>query len=460
MEDKALATRVILVRHGETSFNAEGRVQGHIDISTLTEKGAAEARLVGQALQGIPIQAFYHSPLQRARQTAENIADVLGQELAQKDPAIAQPTVSPNLIEISLPLWEGLLFDEVKVQYPDAYRDWHQAPHLLKMDDPKTGQPFFPVQALFAQARRLWDEVLPAHPNQTVLLVGHSGINRSLICTALNLPPDRYQTIQQANCNISILNFPDNTLGSAQLESLNITSHLGLPLPQVRKSHDAVRLLLVRHGETDWNRQGRFQGQIDIPLNENGHQQAKQAADFLQSVPLDFAITSAMKRPKETAQAILQHHPQVELAEEPDFREISHGTWEGKLEAEIEQEFPGDLERWRVTPELVQMPEGENLQQVWDRAIAAWDEMVQSARVQAKDSGRTSVGLVVAHDATNKVILSHVVGAGAEKFWSFKQGNGAVSVIDYPAEGPPILQAMNITTHLGGVLDRTAAGAL
>ncbi len=456
MEGKALATRVILVRHGETSFNAEGRVQGHIDVSTLTQKGMADARSVGQALLGIPIQAFYHSPLQRARQTAQAIEKVLAKENA----VIAQPTMNPNLIEISLPLWEGLLFDEVKAKFPEAYLAWHKAPHLLQMDDPDGAPPFFPVQSLFAQAQRLWDEVLPAHPDQTVLLVGHSGINRSLICTALGLPSERYQTIQQANCNISILNFPDNTLGSAQLESLNITSHLGLPLPEVRKSHNAVRLLLVRHGETNWNREGRFQGQIDVPLNENGHRQAQQAADFLKAIPLDFAVTSPMKRPKETAEAILQQHSQIALAEEPDFREISHGTWEGKFEAEIEQAFPGELERWRIAPETVQMPEGENLQQVSERAITAWDAMVQSARVESQSSGHTRTGLVVAHDATNKVILSHVVGAGAEKFWSFKQGNGAVSVIDYPVEGPPILQAMNITTHLGGVLDRTAAGAL
>jgi phosphoserine phosphatase len=457
MEGKALATRVILVRHGETSFNAEGRVQGHIDVSTLTQKGMADARSVGQALLGIPIQAFYHSPLQRARQTAQAIETVLAAENA----AIALPVMNPNLIEISLPLWEGLLFDEVKEKYPDAYQAWHKAPHLLQMDNPNVEPPFssfFPVESLFEQAQRLWRKVLPAHPNQTILLVGHSGINRALICTALGLTSTRYQTIQQANCNISVLNFPDNKLTSGQLESLNITSQLGLPLPEVRKSHNAVRLLLVRHGETDWNREGRFQGQIDVPLNENGHRQAQQAADFLSAIPLDFAVTSPMKRPKETAAAILQQHSQIALGEEPDFREISHGTWEGKFEAEIEQEFPGDLERWRVMPAAVQMPEGENLQQVSDRAIAAWDAMVQSARAESK--GKTRVGLVVAHDATNKVILSHVVGAGAEKFWSFKQGNGAVSVIDYPAEGPPILQAMNITTHLGGVLDRTAAGAL
>ena len=461
MEGKALAIRVILVRHGETSFNAEGRVQGHIDVSTLTEKGIADAQKVGQALTSIPIQAFYCSPLRRAKQTAQEIWQVLSARSA-----VVEPVVNSNLIEISLPLWEGLLFEQVKTQYPEAYQAWHKSPHLLSMDDPAGGEPFTPVLALFEQAKQFWAEILPAHADQaadqTLLLVGHSGINRSLICTALGLPPERYQTIQQANCNISILNFTDNNLESAQLESLNITSHLGLPIPEVRKTHNAVRLLLVRHGETDWNRQGRFQGQIDVPLNENGHRQARQAADFLSAVPIDFAITSSMMRPKETAQAILKQQPEMPLGEEPNFREISHGTWEGKFEVEIEQEYPGELERWRTEPEAVQMPEGENLQQVWDRATAAWDAMVQTARAAAGNANgdKTRVGLVVAHDATNKVILSHVVGAEADRFWCFKQGNGAVSVIDYPAEGPPILQAMNITTHLGGVLDRTAAGAL
>jgi probable phosphoglycerate mutase len=104
------------------------------------------------------------------------------------------------------------------------------------------------------------------------------------------------------------------------------------------------------------------------------------------------------------------------------------------------------------------MPEGENLQQVWDRAIAAWQDMVASY-----SGDRPKTGLVVAHDATNKVLLCYLLGLNPENFWSIKQGNGAVTVIDY-LQGPestPVLQAMNVTTHLGGgVLDQTAAGAL
>jgi probable phosphoglycerate mutase len=238
---------------------------------------------------------------------------------------------------------------------------------------------------------------------------------------------------------------------------MNQTAHLGEILPSLRPNHQGQRLLLVRHGETDWNRQTRFQGRIDVPLNDNGRQQAQMAGEFLKDVPLDFAFSSPMVRPKETAEIILKYHPAVQLQLDDGLREISHGLWEGKLEAEIEQTYPGELHRWRTMPAEIQMPEGENLQQVWERSVAAWQSILASVENQR------ATGLVVAHDATNKVLLCHILGLGPKHFWNFRQGNGAVSVIDYPQglAGLPVLQAMNITTHLGGgVLDKTAAGAL
>jgi probable phosphoglycerate mutase len=461
MEDKPLATRVILVRHGESIYNVQGRVQGHCDESTLTQKGLAAARQVAEALRGIKFAAIYTSPLQRARKTAQEIFAVLQATSGVESRAVPEPQVIEQLIEIGLPLWEGLLFDDVRLKFPEGYRYWKKKPHLLQMDIPRPegAMPFFPVPALYEQARQLWQEILPRHSGETILLIGHSGINRALISTALGLTPDRYHTLQQSNCAISVLNFFQGWGEPAQLESLNLTSHLGESLPKRKPGYQALRLLLVRHGETDWNRQGRFQGQIDVPLNQTGRQQGNQVAEFLRHVPIDFAVSSPMRRPQETAALILRHHPDVPLELMDQLREISHGAWEGRLEAEIEQQYPGELQRWRETPTQVQMPEGENLHQVWERAIAAWSSIVASAKA---NPAHAKVGLVVAHDAINKVILCHIAGVGPEQFWNFKQGNGAVSVIDYPAEeAPPLLQAMNITTHLsGGVFDRTATGAL
>jgi len=433
-------------------------VQGHCDLSNLTEAGRLGARQVGIALQELPITAAYSSPLQRARETAELIVANTsnghhGLSLTFKD----------TLKEINLVQWEGLTFEEVEERFPDGYRDWRQQPHRLRMelDTPDGPKEFYPVPALYDQARQFWQDVLPRHSGETILVVAHSGINRCLINTAIGLGPEYYQSLQQSNCGISILNFAGELGGPVQLESLNLTSHLGDPLPKRKKGQHGPRFLLVRHGETDWNRQKRFQGQMDVPLNDQGRVQSGQARDFLQSVPIHRAVSSPMLRPKETAEIILQSHPDVPLELMDELREISHGLWEGKLEAEIEAAYPGDLKQWQHAPETVQMPEGENLQQVWARAIRAWNDIVAST--PERSDGSVVTTLVVAHDAVNKAILCGLVDRGPEAFWIFKQGNGSVTVIDYPdgIAGKPVIQALNITSHLsGGVLDKTAAGAL
>ncbi|MDZ8259638.1 histidine phosphatase family protein [Nostoc sp. ChiQUE01b] len=449
-------TRVIIVRHGQSGYNTERRIQGRTDASTLTEKGRNDASKVGKALSNILFNTIYSSPLQRAKHTA----DIIQNELATQAKQSAVLQVSDLLLEIDLPLWEGLLTAQVKQKLAEDYRTWHQHPDELRMllNDAEGTREHFPVLALYEQARQFWQEILSQHQGETILIVGHNGINRALISTALGIPPSRYHSIQQSNCGITVLNFAGGLGEPVQLESLNQTQHTGETLPSLRPDHQGVRLLLVRHGETDWNRQTRFQGQIDVPLNDNGRQQSQKASEFLQEVAIDNACSSTMLRPKETAEIILKQHPNVKLELQDGLREISHGLWEGKLETEIEQEFPGELQRWRLIPTQVQMPEGENLQQVWERSVAAWQSILQTA-----SNNQFKTVLVVAHDATNKTLLCHILGLSLENFWSFRQGNGAVSVIDYPAgiDGLPVLQAMNITYHFGGgVLDKTAAGAL
>jgi phosphoserine phosphatase len=450
-----MVTRVILVRHGESTFNVERRVQGFLDASTLTEAGQADAHKAGAALADIVFDAVYSSSLRRAKDTAEIIVSHLKQ--APGKPLQARD----DLKEINLVDWEGVLFKDIEQKYPEAYEQWKNAPHELKMviaDQDGNPRDYFPVLELYDRARQFWQTFLPQHPNTTVLLVAHSGINRALISTAIGLDPTAYQAVHQTNCGINVLNFAGGLEDLVQAESLNQTAHLGAPLPPSKKGYGNTRLLLVRHGETEWNRQKRFQGQIDVPLNDNGKAQAQQAAEFLKAIPLNGAVSSPLLRPKETAEIILQHHPDVALKLENNLQEISHGLWEGKFEAEIEAEFPGELQRWQATPEAVQMPEGENLDQVWERAIAAWDSIVE----YAASLPQPSTTLVVAHDAVNKAILCYVLGLGPKNFWSFKQGNGAVSVIDYAEPGSaPVLTVMNSTAHLaGGVLDKTAAGAL
>lgn len=442
-----MTTRAIIVRHGQSTYNAQRLIQGRCDESVLTEKGRQDAQMVGATLAAIPINTIYHSPLQRAAQTAAIIREHCSDVPMQ---------ASDRLMEIDLPLWEKLQKQEVVERFAEDYRCWKNRPHEFYMTL-ADGRKHYPVQALYEQAQAFWQDILARHSGETVMIVAHNGINRCLIMSAVGMSCDRYHTLQQSNCCINILNFNNSWGDSVQIESLNQTAHTGVKLPPPRPPQTKLRLLLVRHGETDWNRESRFQGSRDIPLNDNGRKQAQKAADFLADVHLDFAVSSPMLRPKETAEIILKAHD-VPLYLEPEFAEIGHGLWEGKLETEIEAAFPGLLAQWKAQPESVQMPEGENLQQVWDRAIAAWDALV--AKMSASDNPQ--VGLVVAHDAINKVILCYLLGLQPANFWNIKQGNGAVSVIDYPkgAEGYPVLQAINITSYLGGILDRTAAGAL
>lgn len=425
-------------------------IQGHCDESSLTELGDQQAQRVGHSLAGIAFDQVWSSPLQRAQRTAKLIVSAL-----QQSAPTPAPQTSNNLKEVSLPLWEGMAFATAEADYPAEYRAWRTDPanFVMKLE----AGDFYPIRDVYAQAQRFWQELLPQAAGKTVLVVAHSAINRALISTAVGLGPERFNNLYQANCAISVLNFPAS--GPAQLESMNLTSHMGQPLPPMRSGHCGPRMLLVRHGETEWNRQKRFQGQIDVPLNDNGRAQGAKVAEFLKSVRLDAAYTSSMLRPKETAEIILQHHGGLNLREIDALQEIGHGEWEGKFEADIEASYPGMLQQWQDAPETVQMPAGENLEQVWNRAIPAWKEIV--AAHSGSDTVKTV--MVVAHDAINKAILCHVVGWGPEAFWRFKQGNGSVSVIDYPngVDSAPVLSAANITHHLSGsVLDKTAAGAL
>ncbi len=426
--------RVLLVRHGQSTWNVKGRVQGRSDHSVLSEAGQDQAHATAELLKDIQFESAYSSPLQRARQTMEAIVTLQSGLKVEFD---------DRLMEIDLPGWEGLDHDQLAAQFPVEHAVWRETPEKLELNG------FLPIVSLWEQARSFWKFLLSQDQRGCVLIVAHNAINKALLGTALGLPPSVYKSLLQSNTGISVLNFDRD--GYAQLESLNLTAHSGKPLPSYKRG---TRLLLVRHGETDWNRAERFQGQIDVPLNAQGEEQARQAAEFLREVKIDRAFSSPLLRPKSTAQAILQCHPEVKLELLPALQEISHGQWEGKFRAEIEALFPGQLDLWQREPHTVQMPGGENLTQVWERALTVWRQIAEQVG--------TGTGLVVAHDAINKAIIAGALGAGPEDFWRFKQGNGSVTVIDYP-EGPgghAQLSAVNITTHLGGVIDCTAAGAL
>ena len=164
-----------------------------------------------------------------------------------------------------------------------------------------------------------------------------------------------------------------------------------------------VRIILIRHGETQWNIEGRYQGQEDTHLSERGLKQGHLVAEGLKNTPIDLAISSPLERSYMTCSFCAQLH-HIPVAKDDRLLEINHGDWEGKLADEIEATYPEAFHQWHTQPQLVQMPGkgGETLEDVRRRARAAFDEYAQ------KYDGKTI--LVAAHDAVNKAIICDVLG--------------------------------------------------
>ena len=125
------------------------------------------------------------------------------------------------------------------------------------------------------------------------------------------------------------------------------------------------------------------------------------------------------------------------------------------MEAEIREEWPALLKNWHDKPEEVIMPEGESIKDVSERSVEAFDKICLSQ----KDN---DLSLLVAHDAVNKTLICNILGINYSNIWMIKQGNGGITIIDLfnDHNKPPVISALNITTHLGGIIDSTASGAL
>ena len=206
------------------------------------------------------------------------------------------------------------------------------------------------------------------------------------------------------------------------------------------------KVILVRHGKTVWNAEGRYQGKMDIPLNEEGKEQARRAGEALKDFPVKAVFSSPLSRCRDTAQEIAKHHG-IEVQVKEGFKEIDHGEWEGMLASEVEERYPELLKLWRTKPAEVQMPGGESLKDVYDRAVKAFEEVVSQFSPE-------DLIVIVGHDATNKVLMCHLLGVDLNKFWAFKQANCGITVLEYePETGHVVVHVANATGHLGKEID-------
>eukprot|EP00198_Chlamydomonas_reinhardtii_P012884 XP_001702221.1 phosphoglycerate mutase [Chlamydomonas reinhardtii] len=239
--------RVIIVRHGQSTWNAEGRIQGSTDLSVLTEKGVKQAGKTRDMLSAVPFSAVFQSPLARARQTADVVLQGRhqGESARQSPPATAPPSPPPPRVtlpclrEVDLYQFQGLLKAEGKALYGEAYMRWQRAPHTFEMDGRA------PVRELWYRGSLAWQSLLQPQPAtaseagssssgssssssnggggaaggapaRQLLVVAHNAINQGLVATALGLPPQYFRRLPQNNAALSVLDFtPATATGSA-----------------------------------------------------------------------------------------------------------------------------------------------------------------------------------------------------------------------------------------------------
>lgn len=200
-----------------------------------------------------------------------------------------------------------------------------------------------------------------------------------------------------------------------------------------------TRFILVRHGETTWNREGRYQGQIDTPLSPFGEEQGQKVAAALQSIPIDVCYASPLSRSYRTAAMCAQYH-QLTVNADRRLLEINHGEWEGLMASDVQAKYPELLAKWRTSVVDVTMPGGENICQVRDRAMQAFNDYAE------RHAGKTV--LVVAHDAVNKAVLCDILDIDLSHFWQVKQDNTCINVFERVDDAWRLV-LMNSTAHLG-----------
>ncbi|MDL2263106.1 histidine phosphatase family protein [Synergistaceae bacterium OttesenSCG-928-I11] len=203
-----------------------------------------------------------------------------------------------------------------------------------------------------------------------------------------------------------------------------------------------MRLFIVRHGETDWNREGRFQGQQDTDLTEYGLSQADKVADFLRGHKFDAVVSSPLKRARVTAEKIAAAAGCEAFETTEALTEINHGDWEGLLANEVRAKWPRIIDLWHTSPHTVIMPGdgGESLRSVQLRAVKAVDE------ISARYDGDV---LVASHDAVIKVLLCHFLDAPLSSFWRFQIANCSLTVAELRVGQPARISLMGDAHFLG-----------
>lgn len=194
------------------------------------------------------------------------------------------------------------------------------------------------------------------------------------------------------------------------------------------------KVILIRHGETDYNRDRRLQGALPVPLNKNGRLQAEALGDVLCHYSIDAIFSSSLLRAQQTAELIAQQiEKPVHL--DPRLHEVLLGKFQGLTMTQVKQQFPEEYRMWRSGDMTYAIPEGESRLMVQKRMAMAWQEIV------ASDQYKTVA--MISHGSALKILLRHLF----YYLFEIKMSNTAITILSRYQHAWEV-ESLAITPHL------------
>jgi broad specificity phosphatase PhoE len=418
--------RLILIRHGRTAWNAlDGpgqRFRGIIDLP-LAQEGVAQAQATAERLAHLPLKAIYTSPLNRSTHTADLLAEPHG----------LAPQPHPGLGSMDYGDWAGQLTSDVAHHWPSIYQAWQQNPFSVQVPGGES------AQELRERAVTAVHQILSYHDDgETIGLVSHQVVTKSLVCSLLGLPGSTFWRFGQDLCNLTCFDY-DPAHGQFILTSLNDTCHLSSSLPGTVRG--TSRLLLLRHGQTAWNvgaGEERFRGRTDLPLDDTGISQAGAIASRLRNQPISAIYASPLQRTRQTIAPLAAQHS-LPIQSHEGLLDIDYGHLQGLTLSEAKQTHAELEATWRTTPARARFPMGEGLVDVQARVLSLLDDMT------THHPGATVI--LAGHQIVNRVLVCTLLGLDMDRIWHIQQDTAGINLFQ-EVEGTWQTLTLNDTCHL------------
>ena len=184
-------------------------------------------------------------------------------------------------------------------------------------------------------------------------------------------------------------------------------------------------IMLIRHGNTDWNIEEIFRGLADVELNETGMKQAKLLAEYLEDEPIKEIYSSPLKRALKTAKTISESHG-LEVMAARELIDFDYGEWQGLSHGVVKERYPKLYDDWMRNPQLVRMPKGENLDDVKRRTISLVDRLI------AEHEGTTAL---LSHRVIHKVLICALLGLDNSHFWNIRLDTCGITTFTHDDNG-------------------------